>query len=187
MNSVRNTINNNLQKGLKQAVTAGTIKAGKICEDLASGDISPMTWKAICKRGGSFRNKKKVPYDWNEAFSEPFLSPLAVPWNFVFSTKMTELHAYFSVKAIESLGEFVRNLKASIAPICGPSYKPLQDILAQVPYLEDQIRTKVAESLKMSKDSAQAIHYDIGPIVQEGMQSVYDACLAEKGRLYLVV
>lgn len=183
MNNIRNSINKNLRQGLEQAVNVGATKARDLCEDLGSGDISPMTWKAICKRGGSFRNSKKVKYDWNEAFSELFLSPLALLWNFVLHNKMAELHAAFSGKVIGSLGNFVQNLRVSIAPICGPSYKPLQDILAQVPYLEDQIRTKVAESLKFSRDHAQAIHHEIEPLVEEHLKPVYEACLAESGEL----
>ncbi len=183
LSNIQNSIYKNLLQGLEQAVNAGAIKARDLCEHLGSGEISPMTWKAICKRGGTFRNSKKVRYDWNEAFSEVFLSPLTLYWSSVLHNKMTELHTVYSTKLIESLGNFVQNLRLSIAPICGPSYKPFQDILAQVPYLEDQIRMKVLESLKLSKENAQAIHHDIKPLIKGRLQPVYKACLAESGKL----
>jgi len=157
MSSVRGYIKRHLKAAINHAVISGMTKAEELYKKLASSDISPATWKAICKRNGIFRNRKCL-HDWNEAFAEVFLEPLAISWNYVFHNRLQKVHQQYSVNSTTLLKEFAKNMEESMAQICGSNPKPVKDIIAQAPLLEDQINTKVMESLKFGKDQATLSH-----------------------------
>jgi hypothetical protein len=178
---MKSDIKRNLEDALKAVEEIGILKAGELCKSMSSGEIPAVTWKAICRRKGVFKNSKKIPYDWNEDFSGAYITPLALAWNLVWHNHLSRYHTTLSEKLIEALRTFSRDLDKSASPICGTGYKPLKTILAQVPHLEDQIRSKVAVSLKFGKDEATKILEEITPVVKTHLIDFYEKCVEEKG------
>jgi hypothetical protein len=182
MTNIRSNIKRNLEDNLKAVQEIGILKAEKLCNSLSSGEIGALTWKAICRRKGVFKNSKKIQYDWNEEFSEVYLQPLTLSWNSVIHNNLSRYHTTFSEKLVEALRTFSQELDKSASPICGPGYKPLKTILAQIPHLEVQIRSKVATSLRLGKEEATKIHDGITPVVKTHLVDFYEKCVEEKGR-----
>jgi hypothetical protein len=180
--NIKGDIKRNLEDNLKSVEKTGIQKAEELCKTLSSGEISAVTWKAICKRKGVFKNSKKIQYDWNEEFSEAYLESLTLRWTLVLHKNLSRYHTTLSEKLIEALRIFSRDLDKSASPICGPGYKPLKTILAQLPHLEDQIRSKVATFLKLGKNEAAKIHEEVTPVVKTHLNDFYAKCGEEKGK-----
>lgn len=149
-------------------------------------DIDPMTWKAICRRGGCHQSGKKaggVSYDWNTDFSEPFFEPLALPWSELYNNKLTLLlHAYVNILTSQ-LRAFSSSMETSITSIFGRNYRHAQAVFDKVPHLENQIREKVSNALNSSQEKAREINRTIKGLVVKNIIPVYDKCSVETGEL----
>jgi hypothetical protein len=166
---------------LKTAVCAGPRKAAQLCKNISFRGLAPNTWKAICTRKGCFPKSKKLRYDWNQEFADILLEPLAIPWGKVLNEQLLELYGTFSITVTGSLREFARDLEESVAPICGPSYRPLKGILSQILLLEKQVQSKIAESQRLGKEAARNFPSSVKRLVLNRMRPVYIKCKEESG------
>ncbi len=176
--ALQSSIKLNLEPSLARAARKATSKAKKICIEYSSGEIAPATWRAICKRNGTFKNTKRINYDWNEAFAEIYLQPLALAWSRVLSSAMTNIHKAYLATIIASLRIFSYSLAASIA---GPSFKAMKGILGQLPSLEDQIKGKVTQSQRNGQTRGREIHTSIKGLIMKHMLPVYRSCALQVG------
>jgi hypothetical protein len=179
--NIKGDIKRKLEDNLKSVEKTGILKAEELCKTLSSGEISAVTWKAICRRKGVFKNCKKIQYDWNEEFSEAYLESLTLRWKVVLHKNLSRYHTTLSKKLIEALRIFSWDLGKSASPICGKDYKPLKIIQTQLPHLEDQIRSKVETFLKLGKEEATKTHEEVTPVVKTHLINFYVKCGEEKG------
>lgn len=185
MNNIQYHIRTHIENNLNKTVIDGAKKAPELSKEIATRDIAPQTWKAICRRqGASYCSGKKVTYHLNEEFLGVFLAPIARPWDATFRKKIPALHATYSAAVIQALKGFKDAADASITNICG-AYPGMQMVLEQLPYLEEQVQETVLEALMAGQNHAQDAHRTVGGAVRDNMKPCFDTCNQESGTVTL--
>jgi len=194
MGNIRGVISKDIAKNikLKQTDLKGWQNATIYSKDysLPANDIPAGTWKAICRRNGTWqrnvisnknRSSKAANFIWNAAFLNLFLEPVTCPWEKVFQNSISTLHETYAVKVAKALGVFSSSFEKSMIQICGDSYLPGQRGLAQYPLLRIQVEQSVASALKSCKAKANSIQSGLVPMIEDRMIPVYRACIEESG------
>jgi hypothetical protein len=174
---------NHFAPGVTAAVIESVAKAEDITRRIVEKKIMANTFRAICKGKGYFTSYDKTAYTWNKDFNDAFIRELIHPLDLLFNSKLDSVHNAYLASEIKQLAKTVTELNEELSLICGASYKPLQDILSQVPLLEDQIRHRVEDSLKSAKSQNQKMQNATLAIIEKEMQSYYLRSLNEEGKL----
>ena len=186
MATIRYAMRRKVGASLKHSAKIGSNRAKQLCMELAEADITPMAWKAICRRRGCYQSKKKAgsaSYDWNTDFSEPFLQHLALPWNALFNRELSnKLHDY-SHNLTRDLRVFSASMESSVASICGRNYQPMKGVFEGIPHIENRLLQRVADTLESTQAKAQEINRKIKRLIVEQMSPVYEKCIQETGEL----
>ncbi|KAF7908044.1 uncharacterized protein EAF01_003799 [Botrytis porri] len=177
---IREIINTDILPTLNDCIETSTIKARQTCKALTESDTSFQTWKAICRRQGKFNNKRKVNYDWNGVFLEPFLECLANPWDRVFNVQMQHIHDECSRTVVAAINSFSTDIRPLLHDIseASASNSPVE-ILAKIPYLQRKTTTKISASMNFTQSQAQEIYRLIEPLIQQHMRPAYHSCSLE--------
>lgn len=173
MINIRRAIKMNIDKCLERSVLEAKHAAMEEAENIRMSEIPAGTWKAICRRNGIPYRRKDASYDWVETFTEPFANSYATPWKLVFEAKIPEIHRKFSASIIEALREFQTSLMQSSVGICDQHIQ-WQQLLSQIPLLEDLVKERVADSLDYSEASGQETNREVGSVVLTALQPLYE-------------
>ena len=171
---------------LKVSAKIGSSRAKQLCVELAEADITPMAWKAICRRRGCYQSKKKAgraSYDWNTDFSELFLRLVALPWNSLFIRELSHMLHGYSHTLTRDLRVFSASMEASVVSICGRNYQPVDEVFKEVPGVESKIRDRVLLAFESTQMKAQDISRKIKGLIVQQMSPVYEKCIRETGEL----
>lgn len=166
---------------------ASVVEAEAITRIIVDKTIMANTFRAICKGKGYFTSYDKTAYTWNKDFSEAFIKGLIRTFDLLFNSKLDLVHNTYLTSEIKKLTKIARELDEELTLICGASYKPLQDILNQVPLLEDQIRHRVEDSLKSAKSRNQEMQTAALVEIEKEMKKYYLKCLGEEGECSLLL
>lgn len=187
MKPIRKIINQDLKRKLK--IKQNTLKGWEnetiYSKHYSTPKVHFHTWKAICRRGGTFHRKggsQPQRFTWNSAFLDLILKPVDRPWAAVFQKKMLLLHEIFSIEAGKALHAFISSFEKKMTEICGPQYTPAQRVMTYVALLEDQLKQNVSAALEATKSQAVGIQSEIMPLIKNYMNICYNSCLEESGK-----
>jgi hypothetical protein len=176
----------NAELKVKQATSKGWEKETIYSEHYSAPQMPAATWKAICRRHGTFERKggsKPKKFIWNTAFLDLILKPIDRPWAGVFQTRILDLHQDFSTKTVGAFQAFTKAFQASMTEICGNNYIPGRRVASHATLLEDQLTGNISSALTKSRAQSQAIQNAILPMIKGSMEEVYALCVTEKGKL----
>ncbi|KAL8835488.1 MAG: hypothetical protein Q9170_003290 [Blastenia crenularia] len=168
-----------------QAATHGSIDTttqwgAPVCrENRAAGGLYWATYKAVCRRDGSFTNAQGL-HDWNAQLIEPMIKLIAPGWEKTFTRRVQVVMNSFTKTVPSILKKFHHDIEDRARKL-GTGLASLSMLLHQLTVYE-QILKDLASSTKDMVIAAQKdINREFVPVIQGAMQPSYTWCAEESG------
>lgn len=139
-------------------------------ENRAAGGLFWATYKAICRRDGSFTNGQGL-HDWNAQLTEPMIKLIAPGWEKVFTRRLQSVMNNFTRSIPATLKTFHRDVDTRARKI-GHGIAGLSMLSQQISGYE-QILKDVANAIKdMVIAKQKDINREFVPVVSKSRSSV---------------
>ena len=187
--AVTNQLEDNIYDILPQAAIDAKNQANASAEswsrpinraNRANGGLYCATYKAVCRRNGSFSNRDGL-HDFNGQLTQPIIRSVTGPWDRMFSRRLPLAFTGLPTDCARVLTAF-HDAEESRAVKKGLSAAPFSMLKAQIPHhLESFKGAAPATKNEIVKDQKD-INRGFVPTIANNMMAVCGLCSAESGQ-----
>ena len=148
-------------------------------EDRPSGGYYFMTYKAICRRNGTYTNAQG-PHNWNAQLIEPLIKLIAPGWERTFSRRAPNVLDTLPRNATNLLKAFHQDIDNRARKL-GIGITGLHMLRQQLPVYEDIFKDLSATTREAINAQQREINRKFTPVIERAMVDAYDVCVNEHG------